>query len=301
MLSRAGFTRARSQNFDDDEDMPFPELQQEQPVRTTLAERRAASDKLIAAWPPIETRAAAAAGADGGERLEAEHQHHQRGDPTSAGADEGAQLGAEGCSQASGDVTPELLSDFSCFDSPESEANQAWNWIVIDSERCDEPSSPTLPLPGPGKCVRFADTESSGAPAISKALLNLGPNSRGATKITECHEGRSQSRNSKYGSPPPERKFLESKAKREERVAKISARCTKTNLTQYADKLSRGSFSLVPFVKDPKGNLVSITSIGHIHHPLNMWPASRRRRLHMIFHVWCEVPLVSSPAGWVAR
>ena len=106
METRAGLARARSQILDDAEDMPFPELQQEQPVRTTVAERRAAADKLIAAWPPIETRAAAAAGADGGERLEAEHQRHQRGDPTSAGADEGAQLGAERCSQASGDVTP---------------------------------------------------------------------------------------------------------------------------------------------------------------------------------------------------
>ena len=158
MLSRAGLASAQSQDFDDAEDMPFPELQQEQPVRTTVAERRAAADKLIAAWPPIETPAAAAAGADGGERLEAEHQHHQRADPTSAGADEGAQLGAERCSQASGDVTPELLSQASCIDSPESEANQDWNWIVIDNERCDEPSSPTLPLPGPGKCCGDSDS-----------------------------------------------------------------------------------------------------------------------------------------------
>ena len=160
MLSRAGLARSRSQNFDDAEDMPFPELQQEQPVRTTVAEGLAAADKLTAAWPPIETRAAAAAaGADGGERLEAEHQHHQRADPTSAGADEGAQLGAERCSQASGDVTPKLLSQFSCFDSPESEAKQAWKRNVIDNERCDEPSSPTLPLPGPGKC--WWDSDSS--------------------------------------------------------------------------------------------------------------------------------------------
>ena len=95
MLSRAGLASAQSQDFDDAEDMPFPELQQEQPVRTTVAERRAAADKLIAAWPPIETRAAAAAGADGGERLEAEHQHHQRGERSCHNAQCGWTRGAE--------------------------------------------------------------------------------------------------------------------------------------------------------------------------------------------------------------
>ena len=159
METRAGLARARSQIFDDAENSQFPELQNEQPTpHTTVAERLAAAKAQIAAWPPIETRAAAAAGADGGERLEAEHQHHQRADPTSAGADEGAQLGAERCSQASGDVTPKLLSQFSCFDSPESEAKQAGKRNVIDNERCDEPSSPTLPLPGPGKCWWDADS-----------------------------------------------------------------------------------------------------------------------------------------------
>ena len=153
MLSRAGF----EQSQDDADAMPFPDLQLEEPVRTTLAERLAASNRLIAAWPPIETPAAAAAGADGGERLEAErnqqerdfddldtqqfleevvtaahacaqvleaesHQQ-QRGTSTETRAatdcaDEGARLG---------DHTPVqfgALSPFTCFDSSEDEARR---------------------------------------------------------------------------------------------------------------------------------------------------------------------------------
>ena len=151
MLSRAGF----EQSQDDADAMPFPDLQLEEPVRTTLAERLAASNRLIAAWPPIETPAAAAAGADGGERLEAERNQQERDfddldtqqfvEETVTAAHACAQLGAERDRQERGDARPELGAKRDRQErgaaTPMEDEGAQLGAEGDRQERCDEPSS----------------------------------------------------------------------------------------------------------------------------------------------------------------